>query len=209
MRDGYNLGMMTSYHHGDLRAELMKQALKILDKKGIEGLTLREVARAAKVSHTAPYRHFKDKEDILAAIAEVGFTDLAARGRRALEVADPLEGYLEYGREYIAFAAEHPQYFRIMFSGKFKDPASCPGLKREGDAAFGALVAAIERCQAAGVVRTGSSLELALAAWSYVHGIANLYIDGRFQQEGKPYPTVTEMWALLGKNLIQGLGMAH
>ena len=71
---------MKNYHHGDLKGELMRQALKILDKKGVEGLTLREVARAAKVSHTAPYRHFKDKEDILAAIAEVGYTNLAARG---------------------------------------------------------------------------------------------------------------------------------
>lgn len=196
---------MASYHHADLRSELMKQALKILDKKGIEGLTLREVARAAKVSHTAPYRHFKDKEDILAAIAEVGFKDLAARGQRALQVADPLAGYLEYGREYIAFAAEHPQYFRIMFSGKFENYPNCPGLKESGDAAFGALVAAIERCQVAGVMRAGDSLQLALAAWSYVHGIANLYIDGRFQQEGKKNPSVADMWNLLGNTLTQGL----
>lgn len=200
--------LMTTYHHGDLRSELMKQALKILDKKGMEGLTLREVARAAKVSHTAPYRHFKDKEDILAAIAEIGFQDLAARGQRALAVVDPLEGYLEYGREYIAFAAEHPQYFRIMFSGKFENYPDCPGLKESGDAAFGALVAAIERCQAAGVVRSGDAFELALTAWAFVHGIANLYIDGRFQQPGRTYPTVAEMWNLLGKNLITGLQAA-
>ena len=198
---------MTSYHHGDLRAELMKQALKILDKKGVEGLTLREVARAAKVSHTAPYRHFKDKEDILAAIAEVGFTDLAARGQRALQAADPLEGYLQYGREYIAFAAEHPQYFRIMFSGKFENYPNCPGLKESGDAAFGALVAAIARCQQAGVFRAGPAEQLALSAWSFVHGIANLYIDGRFHREGQSDPSVDELWNLMGKDLVRGLAI--
>lgn len=196
---------MKAYHHKDLKNELMRQALKILDKKGIEALTLREVARAAKVSHTAPYRHFRDKEDILAAIAEVGYNNLAARGQKALENADPLEGYLEYGREYIAFAAEHPQHFRIMFSGKFENFHTYPDLRVAGDAAFGALVSAIVRCQASGLFRTEPAEQLALSAWSYVHGIASLYIDGRFRQEGKPYPTVAQIWELLGSDLTQGL----
>lgn len=195
---------MKAYHHKDLKAELMKQALKILEKKGVEGLTLREVARAAKVSHTAPYRHFRDKEDILAAIAEVGYNNLAARGRKALENPDPLQGYLEYGREYIAFAAEHPQHFRIMFSGKFENFHIYPELRAAGDAAFGALVAGVARCQAAGIFRAGPAEQLALSAWSYVHGIANLYIDGRFNRPGQPVPTVTEMWDLLGNDLLRG-----
>lgn len=196
---------MKAYHHKDLKAELMKQALKILDKKGVEGLTLREVARAAKVSHTAPYRHFRDKEDILAAIAVLGYTDLAARGQKALENPDPLQGYMEYGREYIAFAAEHPQYFRIMFSGKFTRIELYPELRTTGDAAFGALVASIARCQMAGIFRAEPAEQLALSAWSYVHGIANLYIDGRFNRPGQAEPTVADMWDLLGKDLLRGL----
>lgn len=196
---------MKAYHHKDLKNELMKQALKILDKKGVEGLTLREVARAAKVSHTAPYRHFRDKEDILAAIAEVGFSDLAARGQKALENEDPLQSYVDYGHEYIAFAAEHPQHFRIMFSGKFTRFQLYPGLQAAGDAAFGALVASIARCQAAGVFRADPAEQLALSAWSYVHGIANLYIDGRFNRPDQPQPSVTEMWNLIGVDLLRGL----
>ncbi len=196
---------MTNYHHGDLRAELIKQALKILDKKGVGGLTLREVARAAKVSHTAPYRHFKDKEDILAAIAEVGFSNLAERGNKALTVADPVQGYLEYGREYISFAAEHPQHFRIMFSGKLTRYDSYTDLKTAGETAFGALVESIRRCQAAQAFREDPPEQMALSAWSFVHGIANLYIDGRFARPGSPYPTVAEIWTLLGKDLLRGL----
>lgn len=196
---------MKAYHHGDLKAELMKQALKILDKKGVEGLTLREVARAAKVSHTAPYRHFKDKEDVLAAIAEVGFTDLAGRGQKALANKDPLHGYLEYGHEYIAFAAEHPQHFRIMFSGKFTRYHLYPELKTAGETAFGALVESIRRCQTSGIFRNDPAEQLALSAWSYVHGIANLYIDGRFQRPDQAYPTVTELWHLIGNDLLRGL----
>jgi AcrR family transcriptional regulator len=196
---------MKSYHHGDLKSELMRQALKILDKKGVEGLTLREVARAAKVSHTAPYRHFRDKEDILAAIAEVGYGDLAERGQKALAISDPIAGYLEYGREYIAFAAEHPQHFRIMFSGKFTRYQLYPGLKTAGDAAFGALVSSIARCQATGKFRSDPPEQLALSAWAFVHGIANLYIDGRFQRPDHPYPTVAELWALMGEDLLRGL----
>ena len=196
---------MKNYHHGDLKGELMRQALKILDKKGVEGLTLREVARAAKVSHTAPYRHFKDKEDILAAIAEVGYTNLAARGQKALENADPLEGYMEYGREYIAFAAEHPQHFRIMFSGKFENFQRYPELRAAGDAAFGALVAAIIRCQAAGLFRAEPAAQLALSAWAFVHGNANLYIDGRFARPEQPNLSVPQLWQMLGEDLLRGL----
>ncbi|MFO1470172.1 MAG: TetR/AcrR family transcriptional regulator [Turneriella sp.] len=152
----------------------MKQALaKILDKKGMEGLTLREVARAAKVSHTAPYRHFKDKEDILAAIAEVGFQDLAARVNAPLKSPIRLKATSNMAANILPLRRSTRNTFASCSLVSLRITLITRSLKESGDAAFGALVAAIERCQAAGIVRSGRAFELALTAQAFVHGIAN------------------------------------
>src|SRR5262245_23788463 len=104
------------YHHGDLRRALLDAALEILAEGGAAGLTLREVARRAGVTHAAPYRHFEDKAALLAAVAEEGFravyAEMLARSER---VKDPVERLYQIGAAYVLFAVTHPAHFRVMF----------------------------------------------------------------------------------------------
>src|SRR4051812_36803257 len=100
---------MPTYHHGNLRPALLRAASKTLEKEGAGALSLRDLARRAGVSHNAPYRHFRDRDSLLAAIATEGFRQLgdALRGRAGKEM----------GAAYVRFALEHPQQFRLMFGG--------------------------------------------------------------------------------------------
>lgn len=167
------------YHHGDLRAALIRAGLDILAEEGVQALTIRAAARRAGVSHNAPYRHFTDKEALLAAIAEEGFIELSARLEEAVSRApqSPRAQLEETGWAYVQFAMTHPDHLRVMFGGLISDPQASPGLRAAGAQAFNVLVAIIQAGQETGAVIAGSSLQLAFAAWGMVHGLALLLID--------------------------------
>ena len=103
-----------SYHHGDLPAALLRAAGKILEKEGVEALTVRALTRRTGVSHAAPYRHFPDRDSLLAALAAEGFGMLGA-AQRAAAAERGLRGM---GEAYVRFALAHPQRFRLMFGGQ-------------------------------------------------------------------------------------------
>ena len=156
-----------TYHHGDLRSATLQAALELLEKQGPDAVSLREVARRAGVSHNAPYRHFPTREALLAALAEQGFRDFAGRMQGA--------GGPGMGEAYVGFALERPQLFRLMFGGTLA-LGSDPALASASGAAYAGLVAAFRR---RGDV---ADPELAAAAaWSMVHGLAQLILDGHFQ----------------------------
>lgn len=168
------------YHHGDLRRALLDAALGLLAEPGGAGLlTLREAARRAGVSHAAPYRHFDSKEALLAAVAEEGFRRMREEmvQRVAGLEAEPLRRHQQMGVGYVLFALRHPAHFRVMFGPELKFDRE--GLQAAASAAFGELVDSVVRCQQAGEMRAGDPLELALASWSLVHGLAHLAVDGR------------------------------
>src|SRR3970040_1414973 len=98
---------MSTYHHGDLRTALLRSSSKILEKEGVSKLSVREAARRAGVSHNAPYRHFPDRESLLAGIATEGFSMLGAALQGSSGKA--------MGEDYVRFALEHPQRVRLMF----------------------------------------------------------------------------------------------
>ena len=155
----------SSYHHGDLRSALLQAAGELLEKQGLGALSLREAARRAGVSHNAPYRHFPDREALLAALAAEGFALLS-------------EGFKGAGREgglaYVRFALKHPQRFRLMFGG-LVPIARYPELREQGTRAHRGLEDAFREL--------GEDAPLAAAAaWSLVHGLANLILDGHFAQ---------------------------
>ncbi len=154
------------YHHGDLRPALLAAAEALLVAGGPAGLSLRAVARAAGVSHNAPYRHFASREALLAALAAEGFGRLGA----ALRQAGGLAGQ---GRAYLAFAAEHPALYRLMFGAELQG-TSHPALREAAAGAFAAL---------AGVAADRST---ALAAWALVHGLAGLRADGHWPADVDP-----------------------
>src|SRR5258708_6887496 len=109
-----------SYHHGDLRRALLDAALALLEKSGVEALTLREGARRVGVTAGAPYHHFADKEAIVASVAEEGFVELGEAMAAARDAADPASRLGAMGRSYVRFAVAHPAHFRVMF-GKMVD----------------------------------------------------------------------------------------
>lgn len=162
------------YHHGDLRAALLAAAAGWLDERGAETLTLRELARAAGVSHAAPYHHFANREELMAGVAEHAFVRLGDALAAAAGAADPVRALMDIGEAYVREALAHPAQFRLMFGPTLARKAEHPGLQRAAGRAFTVLLEAAARHAPEG------GLELALAGWSLSHGAANLAIDGAF-----------------------------
>jgi AcrR family transcriptional regulator len=169
-----------AYHHGDLRRALLDAALGLVIEAGPAAFSLRDVARQVGCSHNAPYRHFADRAALLAAVAEEGFRLL---GRAMAAEADrrgpwPQERFLGLAVAYVGFAIGHPGHFRVMFGPEAADKARYPDVMAAEAAAFDRCVQAIADCQRAGAIRPGPSAVHGLAAWSLVHGLAGLYLDG-------------------------------
>jgi AcrR family transcriptional regulator len=167
-----------AYHHGDLANALVDAAQRLIEAGGSSRLTLRAAAQAACVSAAAPYRHFDDREALLAAVLAKGFRELAQgtdAARRA--AADPLSGLLAVGQAYVAFAAARPAIYRLMF-GPECDKASHPTLMAAGQEALAVLTQAVLDCRLAGVIEEADVAPVVLAAWSLSHGLASLQADG-------------------------------
>ena len=169
-----------AYHHGDLQRALVDQALRTIDKLGVEGLTLRGVGEALGVSRTALYRHFSDKQSLVAAVAREGFRTLRQALVEAWERGGRGEaGFQAMGAAYLSFAVAHPSHYRVMFGRFVESGTRDPELLCEAEGAFQALVQALAEQQRAGLVRGDEPVMLAQFVWSLVHGIAMLTIDGQ------------------------------
>ncbi|WP_419758200.1 TetR/AcrR family transcriptional regulator [Acidisoma sp.] len=177
-----------AYHHGDLPAALINAARVLLAESGTEALSLRAVARRAGVSAMAPYRHFPDKEALLAAVAADGFREF----RAALEAADgsvpPDRALLEQGVAYVRFACEQPALFRLMFGPPRQAPH--PKLRHDQEQSHSVLAARV-------AAETAPSLRQSrtLACWSVVHGLASLIIDGQIDTGGTTPEALARMVA--------------
>lgn len=186
-----------SYHHGDLRRTLLETAAAILAETGRWDFSLREVARRAGVSHNAPYRHFSDKEALLAAVAVAGFEALNAETAAAADgLSDPTAVLRALGRAYVHFGIVNAALYRLMFGQGLPSVAVLPPALRE------AIQAA--RLRLRDVVlwggRTGAFAvdpddvdavtAAVVAAWSLVHGLTSLTIDHVVEREvGQDTPT--------------------
>lgn len=170
------------YHHGDLRQSLLKAARTLVESEGLARLSLRGAAAMAGVSAAAPYRHFADKDALLAAVLGEGFDELAACTEQARQRARSARGALAaVGRAYLAFAAHHPRLYALMF-GPACNKAAHPDLLRSGQASLAVLLNAVEVCQQQGLLAQRDVRTVALAGWSMCHGLASLQADGMLQQ---------------------------
>ena len=173
----------TAYHHGDLRSALVEAGLAILAEGGDLGaLSLREAARRAGVSAMAPYRHFADKDALLAAVATVGFERLAAALRAADAAASPVAALKAQGVAYVAFACARPSLFRLMFGAGA--PAKADELATAANATFKLLADRV-----ATVAPPHEAIDRTLADWALVHGLAMLAVDGQLDLFGDATPT--------------------
>lgn len=172
-----------AYHHGDLRSALIGGTEDIIAERGIEGFSLREAARRAGVSAAAPAHHFGDARGLLTAVAARAFDDLAEAMKAASDAAggDASDKNVAIGQAYIRFALDHRARFDLMFRKALLDPDST-AMHEAGMRCFAVLTDALG-CDP----ETDPMAEArAIAAWSLVHGLARLKLDGMLLEEGDP-----------------------
>ncbi|MCB1760485.1 MAG: TetR/AcrR family transcriptional regulator [Gammaproteobacteria bacterium] len=197
----------SSYHHGNLREALLEAGTKLVEEKGVADVSLRAVAKAAGVSHTAPYRHFSDKNAMLRGIAATGFRLLAQRIEEAVELhpGNPELQLSAAGVAYVELAIEHPRLHNLMFGGVLQDDAVDDSLEERSDQAFKGLVGIIALGQQAGVFRRGDTDELALTAWSLVHGFAMLASTGTLDHRAGGQEAKLALAHRVANHLLSGL----
>jgi len=167
----------------DLRTVLLRCVGELVRKRGVGFVSLREVARRARVSHGAPAKHFRNKAGMLTAFATEGYALLAATVASEMAgaaAADPREQLAAVGRGYVRFAVQHRAHFEIMFRLDWLDRDD-EAFVAAGEAAYGLLSATVAACEEAGLLAGRSPEIVAVAAWSIVHGLAALWIGGRLQ----------------------------
>jgi AcrR family transcriptional regulator len=165
-----------NYHHGNLREALVQEGVKLIEEKGVNGLTLREIGVRAGVSRTAAYRHFADKSDLLSAISEAAFTEfgLALQAARDSAAGTSYERMDAMGRAYLKFAAEHKAYYEVMFGVGCDFDKDAVSKSEAGERAFAVLKGTIQEGQDAGEIRPGDVELMATLVWAFSHGVAML-----------------------------------
>ena len=207
-KDGADKDGRRSYHHGNLREALLKAAEALIGEKGPAGFTFAEAARWAGVSAAAPYRHFRDRDALLADVAIRGFTQFAARLEAAWQdgVPEPLTALERVGRAYLAFARTEPALYAAMFEAQLPADQSTD-LRSAREEAFAVLRRAGEAVAArAPPERRPPGLMVGLHLWSLVHGIAALFARGDAARRTLPMAP-EELFEAGLLVYLQGLGL--
>ena len=198
-----------SYHHGNLKEALMRAALDLIAEKGPAGFTFAEAARSAGVSPAAPYRHFRDRDELLASVALQGFGQFEAALTKAWDGGrpDPFAAFERLGRAYLAFARAEPAYYSAMFEAGIPLDTN-PELRQAGDRAFAVLRTAAEALIATlPSANRPPALMMALHVWALAHGIASLF--GRGDAARRTLPMTAEELLEAGVLVyLRGLGLA-
>jgi AcrR family transcriptional regulator len=168
------------YHHGNLREALIRAALELIAQKGPAGFTFAEAARWAGVSPAAPYRHFRDRDELLASVALRGFEQFETALARAWDDGrpNPFSALDRLGKAYLGFARSEPAYYSAMFEAGIP-PDTSAELRDAGDRAFAVLRGAAEKlCAEMPGQGRPPALMLALHIWAMAHGVASLFGRG-------------------------------
>lgn len=187
-----------SYHHGDLRNDLIKVGLKLLNEEGYDKLSLRKVAKLCNVSHTAPYRHFKNKDELVTAITVETIKKFNVALQQALIIYpdDYKKQLMEMGFLYIKFFVENPDYLQLLFLSDITQCVNSPAAAvAQADSPFATFFSCVKNLVAQ---KRGNPVELhsiALANWSLVHGLAIIITKKQYPYEGD--------YLELAKNIIQ------
>jgi len=170
------------YHHGDLRQALIDASHQLLVEKGAENFSLADACRVAGVSTAAPYKHFRDKLEILKAIVEQGFDRMAERSLAAVRAKGEgtMQGVIAMGQAYIAFAVDETAVFRLMF-GHNSAIKRDENVEKTGRACFSHVIEQVAiYCQKNKA--EGDPMQIALGLWTFVHGAACLLIDEDYEK---------------------------
>lgn len=193
-----------SYHHGDTRNACINASLKLMDEEGLDAVTLRKVAEIVGVSRTAPYRHFANKRDLLAACAAQGFNIIEKIVANAVEQYEkkPIDQLYAGSYAYVHFGTNHPHLYRLMFNSDISEE-EYPNITNAGVAAMGVPITCLEKAHKLGVMRKMDVQIQAFTIWSSLHGIVMLRI-------GRPTRivdtiTVNNSVESILKTLLEGL----
>ncbi|NNL17420.1 MAG: TetR/AcrR family transcriptional regulator [Boseongicola sp.] len=171
-----------SYHHGNLRTQLIEAARVLVEKKGPEQFSVSEACRVAGVSTAAPYKHFKNKEEMLQEVCLLGMQ--RQRAQMIEEVAPHAPGTLDrivaLGRVYVRFAQEEPGVFRLMF-GFANENDDCEALEELGQGTFKLVQQEVAWCRGSDEINE-QDVQRAFLLWSFVHGLSFLRIDGKLSK---------------------------
>ncbi|MFC1402174.1 MULTISPECIES: TetR/AcrR family transcriptional regulator [Streptacidiphilus] len=170
-----------AYHHGDLRAALLNAALELLEEGDEAALSLRAVARRAGVSPNAPYRHYPDKDDLLAALATHGFQDLRRTLLAAEATAAPGEELVTLAQAYVRYALDHQALFGLMFARPCD--VRHPETRAAADETYAVLSA---RVAAVNTRPADEQAAFMAGSWALVHGLASLVLYGKLARDSKP-----------------------
>lgn len=194
------------YHHGGLRDALVHAALRELEHGRLEDLSLRALGRELGVSPRAPYRHFATKESLLAAVAVEGLRRWEAfvTPRVASAGPDPVAQVRAISEAYVLFAVEHPAAFRVMYAPYATVEEGAPELVRARSEGHGTALEVIRAGQRAGRLRDGDPMQLALALWTSMHGLAVLLTQGQLGRYDRPIDAA-KLSVLVSGLLLEGL----
>ncbi|MEH6589113.1 MAG: TetR/AcrR family transcriptional regulator [Halioglobus sp.] len=168
-----------NYHHGDLRNTLIIAAAELIEESGSTEFAMIDAARRAGVSSAAPYRHFKDKDGLLEAVAHLGFIELKNTMAAVLLSHDSgsEEAIIAIGKNYVDFVTGHPQFFDLMWGEMGVKAMSSDAIDLQASG-FYILVEAVEAWCGKAQVASQSPAELAVKLWAMVHGLSSLAMNG-------------------------------
>ena len=160
---------------GSLREACVQQALAIIETSGMESLSLRDVARRLGVSHQAPYKHFSNRDELLAEVVARAFAEFATHLNARPRHSDPADDLAEIGKAYIGYAVSHPLNYRLMFGTPLPNPDDHPGMLAQAQYAFSILRRAIDQLPPPGGHASRPAADLdALYVWSTIHGLVSV-----------------------------------
>jgi AcrR family transcriptional regulator len=170
------------YHHGNLKEELLKTALEMIDTEGLDSITLRDLTQRLGTSRTAVYRHFASKEVLILGVIEKGYEHLNLLFTPIFQdhTHSVAERFEKMGRAYLDFAIEHPNLYRLLFGEKFRQEREeiCDYKDENQASGLYALIGLLTEAQEEGIIASVNPMVQAAMVWASIHGLASLLIDG-------------------------------
>lgn len=195
----------SNYHHGNLKEELLNQALVIIQTQGTDSMTLQALADKLGTSKTAIYRHFSSKQELLQSVIYYGFDIFEKKISPIFLIKEKtvLERLYLMGNTYIKFAIENPNLYRMLFGEKFQDirESNCDISIEENAEGFHALIKLLKEGQEIKLFKVDNSFVQAQVIFSFCHGIASLYIDGHIDIKNN----MEEVYEIYFQTITRGL----
>jgi len=201
------LEQKTSYHHGNVRESCIVHAMEILDREGLAQLSLRKVAKAIGVSHNAPYRWFKTREDLLVAVTIRIFDEIQMLLRSVLDhpSGNASEDFMTTARTYYDYARKHPNKYRLIAGGAITNSSNYPELLQKALETLRIIHDFLDEHKQTGVFNLDDTIRMSMHFISAIHGFCSLAIEGRFDLLGQDTFDLDKQFEYTVQQLIKNI----